>query len=443
MATDQGGIAGMTRLGMKVAPGVGYALSLALVLGLGWTLLLGLGPGCGGGNKASGDKRVVVFWQFFPNEQVQPILDEFHKQNPDIEVQMEQLTWQSGLEKITAAVAAGTVPDLCELGSTWFPRFAAQGALADWTDSTGAIESQFALWELARSKGRTYGLPWMVGTRALFWNKTLFAHAGLDTNLAPATWPELIEAARRIHALREGVAGYGVNAGERYILFKKFMPYAWSNGAELLSPDGRSSAFDSPASIEALELYLTLAQHGRVDRQDQLDEAFLQGRLGAQISGAWLFRKIPAQAPDLRYGVALVPRPDPDRGTHGSFAGGEILVSFNASKNPGGAFRLARFLASKDAALALAKANKAVQPAALGAVDDPYYRERPEEAMMVEQLLFARPTPNHPDWLDMEAAIEDEVEQALYGKKTATAAVRRAGERMNEILAKSAASAAR
>jgi multiple sugar transport system substrate-binding protein len=384
-----------------------------------------------------------VFWQFFPAEQVQPLLDEFQKQNPDVTVQMEQLTWQSGLEKITAAVAGGTVPDLCELGSTWFPRFATQGALADWTDSTGAIESQFTLWELARSNGRTYGMPWMVGTRALFWNKTLFAHAGLDTNHAPSTWPELLEATRRVQALGNGVAGYGVNAGERYILFKKYMPYAWSNGGELLSADGKRAAFDSPANVEALELYLALAKHGRTDRQDQLDEAFLQGKLGAQISGAWLFRKIPTQAPDLAYGVALIPKPAADHGTHASFAGGEILVSFSASKNPNGAFRLARFLASKEAALALAKANKAVQPAAVGAVDDPYYRERPNEAMMVEQLLLSRTTPNHPDWLDMEAAIEDEIEQALYGKKTPAAAVRAANARMNEILARTAASAAR
>ena len=398
-------------------------------------LLLAL-AGCGGGGKGAGGKEVVVFWQFFPAEQIGPVLEEFRKQNPDVEVRMEQLTWQSGLEKITAATAAGNVPDLCELGSTWFPRFAAQGALVDWTDSTAAMAKDMMLSDMTRVKGRSYGLPWAVGTRALFWNKTLFARAGLDTSRAPESWDELLAAAKKINKLGGGVAGYGANAGERYVLFKKFMPYAWGNGGQLLTDDGTASAFNSPENVQALEFYLALAKAGRVDRQDQLDEAFMQGKLGAQISGAWLFRKIPKQAPDLAYGVALVPHPVGDRGTHASFAGGEILCSFKASKNPSGALRLARFLASRDAALMLARANQSVQPAARGAATDAYYQERPKERILLDQLALAVPTPNHPAWLDMESAIEDEVEKALYGKTTAAQAIQAASDRI-DALAKS------
>ena len=389
--------------------------------------------GCSGGGKGKGRKEVVVFWQFFPSEQIKPVLDEFARQNPDIDIQMEQLTWQSGLEKITAAAAAGNVPDLCELGSTWFPRFAGQGALVDWSDSTAPLAAETLLSDMTKVNGRSYGLPWVVGTRALFWNKALFARAGLDTARAPGTWAELLDAARRVNALQGGIKGYGANAGERYVLFKKFMPYAWGNGGQLLTADGKGSAFDSKANVDALEFYLALAQNGRVDRQDQLDEAFMQGKLGAQVSGAWLFRKIPKQAPDLDYGVALVPRPAADRGTHASFAGGEVLATFKASKNPKGAWRLARYLASPEAAMTLCMANQGVQPAAAGAINSPYYLSRPRERVMVEQLASSFPTPNHPAWLDMEAAIEDQVEQALYGKVSAAAAVKAASARIDAL----------
>ena len=391
--------------------------------------------GCGGGGKANGARQVVVFWQFFPAEQIDPVLAEFEKQNPDVDVQMEQLTWQSGLEKITAATAAGNVPDLCELGSTWFPRFAAQGALADWSDSVGPLAADMILADMAKVNGKSYGLPWAVGTRALFCNKDLFARAGIDTSQGPETWADLLGAARKINALGGGIAGFGANAGERYVLFKKFMPFAWSNGGQLLTADGTGSAFDSPENREALTYYLTLAKNGRVDKQDQLDEAFMRGKLGAEISGAWLFRKIPKQAPTLNYGVSLVPRPAADKGTHASFAGGEILTSFAASKNHAGAWRLARFLASREAALMLAKANQSVQPAARGAESDAYYQARPKERVLLEQLALAVPTPNHPAWLDMESAIEDEVEKALYGKASATSAIKSASDRI-DLLAK-------
>ena len=412
----------------------------ALILSATLCALL-LVPGCAPGGNKAGARQPVVFWQFFPSEQIGSVLDEFRSANRDLDVRMEQLTWDSGQEKITAAVAAGTVPDLCDLGSTWFPRFAQQGALLDITDSTASLRDRFTHWDLAEAGGRTYGLPWVVGTRALFWNKALFARARVDTSRAPETWDELLTACRKVNALGGGVAGYGVNAGERYVLFKKFMPYAWGNGGTILAPDLKSSTFDSPENVRALELYLALAKVGLVDRQSQLDEAFLEGKLGAEISGAWLFRKIPQQAPDLAYGVALVPKPAANRGSHASFAGGELLVSFRASKNPSGAWRLARFLASKDAALVLSRANQSVFPAAVGALDDAYYASRPRERVLLEQLVTAVPTPNHPDWLDMEGAIEDAVEGALYRKATAAQAIHAAYEKIDAIARKAAGSA--
>ena len=139
------------------------------------------------------------------------------------------LTWQSGQEKITAAVASGKVPDLVELGSTMFPAFAHQGVLVNWTDSTRAMRDRYRLWEMCTVDGEVYGLPWLAGTRARYYNRSLFAAAGLDSMRGPETWVELLEACQRINRLGDGIAGYGANAGEQYILFKKFMPYAWSN----------------------------------------------------------------------------------------------------------------------------------------------------------------------------------------------------------------------
>src|SRR6185503_15114371 len=146
-------------------------------------------------------------------------------------------------------------------------------------------------------------------------------------------------------------------------LFKKFMPYAWSNGGEILSATLDSARFDSPENREALEFYLSLRRVGTTGMQDALDREFKDGKLGLQISGAWLFKQIPIEAPTLRYGVALVPMPASDRGSHASFAGGEVLVGFQAAKHKEDGLRLARFLVRADNALALAIAAQSVQPA--------------------------------------------------------------------------------
>ena len=379
--------------------------------------------------------RTIVFWQFWAPDVVQPLLDRFEKEHPRWKVQMEQLTWQSGLEKITAAIASGKVPDLCELGSTWMPRMLAASQLTDWSDGVSSLRSSLRGWELCSAGDRVYGIPWVMGTRALFYNKTLFARAGLDSTRPPETWDELYRAAAAIHGLGSEVRGYGVQAGERYVLFKKFMPFAWGNGGRILSDDLSRAEFDSPQNVAALEFLLSLRKVGMMERQDMLDRAFKDGRLGLQISGAWLFKSIPRDAPGLHYGVALVPRPARERGFHASFAGGELLVSFNAAKEKEGALELARFLARPENALALAAAAQSVQPATVGADTAAYYRERPNEQLMIRQFETAVPAPNHPKWVDLEAAIEDEVEQALYDRKPAARAVTDAQRRLAELVA--------
>jgi multiple sugar transport system substrate-binding protein len=381
-------------------------------------------------------KNEVVFWQFFPAEVVTPILERFEQEHPGIQVRMEQLTWQSGREKITAAIASGNVPDLCELGSTWMPAMLESGQLADWSAGVADIRSQLRGWELCSIGDAVYGIPWMMGTRALFYNKALFARAGLDSTRPPETWEELREAAAAIHKLGGGVSGYGVQAGERYVLFKKFMPYAWGNGGRILSDDHRAAIFDSPQNRQALEFYLGLRQVGRVERQDVLDRAFKEGKLGLQISGAWLVKSIPRDAPELRYGVALVPRPELERGTHASFAGGEVLVSFQQAKHRQAALELARFLVRPENALALAEQTKSVQPAVIGIDTAAYYRQNPNEALMIQQFETAVFTPTHPQWDLMEETIEDHVEEALFDRKTAAEAIAAAQQRLAELVGK-------
>jgi multiple sugar transport system substrate-binding protein len=381
-------------------------------------------------------KQVVVFWQFWPVETLQPLVREFERQNPGISVRVEQLAWSGGADRIAAAIDSGRVPDLCEVGSTWLPRMLATGQLVDFSAGIADIRPRLRGWEMAMEGEAVYGVPWLLGTRALFYNKMLLARAHLDPTHPPETWDELTEAAAAIAKLGGGVHGFGVQNGERGVLFKKFMPFAWGNGGRILSDDLTAAVFDSPENRAALDYYLSLRASGLMAAQDTLDREFKAGRLGFEISGAWLLKSIPRDAPALRYGVALVPRPGLDRGTHASFAGGEVLVSFRQSKRPEAALRLARFLTEPEHSAALAEALVSVQPAFRGADTTAYYRMHPAEQMMIRQFETAYFTPNHPMWAEMEAAIEDEVEQALLDRKTTAQATADAQQRLAELVGK-------
>jgi multiple sugar transport system substrate-binding protein len=280
------------------------------------------------------------------------------------------------------------------------------------------------------------GVPWVLETRALFYNKTLFARAGLDSSRPPETWDELYQAAAAIQRLGHGVHGYGVQAGERRVLSKQVLPFLFANGGSILSDDLRRAVFDSAANVQALGFFLNLRKVGTMGQQEALDREFMEGRLGLDLSGAWLFEQIPGGASGVRYGVALMPRAAAGRGTDASWAGGEVLVSFNDSKHKQLALELARFLVQPENVLRLAAALKSVQPATVGTDTSACFRERPQEMTMARQFENVRFTPNHPAWGEMEAAIEDEVEQALYDRKSAAQAVKDAQAKLAELVGK-------
>jgi multiple sugar transport system substrate-binding protein len=355
----------------------------------------------------------IVFWQFQRPDIMQDLIAEFEAENPDIDVRLETLTWQSGYEKIVMAFSSGTVPDLLEVGSTWLPKFYEERAVEDVTGVTADLAGGLMMWELATFDGKRLGVPWLIGSRVIFYNRTLFAGAGLSGDSPPVTWSEMLDAAGAIHDPDSGIYGFGMNAGERYILYKKFMPFAWGNGGTILSDDLSLCRLNSAENLEALEFYMALKDFSILERQDMIDEMFKQGKIGMMISGGWNLKRIPEDAPDIDFGVGLVPRPD-EGGFHASFAGAEILVLPRGSRTEP-AMRLARFLIASDQALRISGELKGVQPASKQALDHPYYDEHPMERLLLEQCETSLSPPPSPFWVDIEEVINTRLEECLYG----------------------------
>jgi multiple sugar transport system substrate-binding protein len=399
-----------------------YAVVLTL-------LITGWAPGCA---KRDSDSA-IRFWQFWDIRIVEPMVRHFEAAHPGIKVEIEQLTWKSGLEKIQAAIASGTEPDLCELGSTWLPRFSYEGVLSDLSGAYAAVADSFIMWESAMWEGKVYALPWVQGSRVLFYNADLFRRAGLDPDRPPETWDDLLKAAWRIDQLADDVKGFGLNMGERYILYKKFMAFAWGNGGGIIDSSG-AVIFNSNENLEALEFYQALAQYSLKEKQEVLDQYFKTGKLGMQISGAWNIRNYAAEAPGLEYRVALVPRPSSARGHHASFAGAEMLVIFEKSKRKADALKLARFLQDYPQAKQLCLAAGSVFPASKHAVDDVTFTRDDRMRVFVEQAMTSHTAPAHPGWIDMEDVINRAIETVMYGKAEPRRSLEVAARDLEEIV---------
>ncbi|MGW0699470.1 extracellular solute-binding protein [Streptomyces sp. NPDC002867] len=123
----------------------------------------------------------------------------FEAENPGIEVEVQIESWNDVDRKVAEMVEAGEAPDIAQIGS--YADYAAADKLwsADQLLSI-PVQSNFLgpLTEAGEQKRTQYGLPFVASTRLLFYNKKLFAEAGVEDE--PKTWADLEEAARKLKA---------------------------------------------------------------------------------------------------------------------------------------------------------------------------------------------------------------------------------------------------
>lgn len=417
---------------MPLREGQGAAKVGLMMRILGGCLLVLVCTGC---IRRVDEKTTITWWQFWTDSRAKPVIEElvatFEGANPNINVDVVDLTWAEGHQKIVVAFATGTTPDVLELGSDWVAEFSSKGLLLDLTAEAERHFDQFAMWEPVAYEGRIYGYPWLLGTRVLFYNKDLMRRAQIDTTQPPATWSEWLRQARAINDLKGDVHGFAANTFERHRLYKKFLPFFWSAGGELMVEGG--CGLDSKAGLAALKFYRELCKVGVFDVQRELDLAFQRGQIGFTISGDWLLQQLRKDPKAPRYGLALMPRSD--SGISVSFAGGEYLVVPKKSAHAQEAQLFIDFLLQPENNLKLCRAIGFV-PAHTAAAANPYFSEDAHLNTFNRQLESSRATPVHPRWVEMEEVIESAVERAMYGGTSPDSALERACSEIEAILSR-------
>jgi multiple sugar transport system substrate-binding protein len=346
---------------------------------------------------------------------VQPYL----AQHPGLTLKVTVLDWESGWNKITAAAAARRGPDMLELGTTWMPAIAAMGGLEPLTPEQLAQIDQGAafypeLWKTTHIAGQpgTYGLPWYADVRAAFYRTDVFRRAGIDPAQAFADWDRFRAALRKIKG--EVIDGRRIEplacAGKNdWNVVHNLAPWIWNAGGDLLTPDAKRSALDSPQALRAIDWYSTLAVEGLVPANalekdsDILEGAFSAGDYAVIFSGSWLVRRIldaPAGS-TVRANFDVAPYPPGERG-HWTFFGGSNLAIFKGSKHKSEAWGLMVYLASRPAQVQLSLLSS-MMPTRPDAMADPAMKARhPAYAKLAAIAADGRAYPPIPAWGPLE-----------------------------------------
>jgi multiple sugar transport system substrate-binding protein len=401
----------------------------------GAALTIGSGISGGIGVAAADEVRVVVSYY---SAQTGPIFEamaeEFEKNNPDIDIQIEVVNWDNLEQKLTTDVAGGTAPDVSIIGTRWLAGYVQEG-IAEPLDEymSDEFKSQFIDVFMSPSvfDGETYGLPVAASARAMYYNKALFEQAGIAE--PPSTWDELKDAAAKIAALGDDTYGFGIQGKE--IETDAYWYYAfWTHGGELL--ENGKSGIASEAGVQAANLYKSMIDAGLTQpgvtgyNRENLQDLFKQGRLGIILTGPWLRGQMKDEAPDVEYGIA----PIPEGTTKATYGVTDSIIIFSSSDVKEDAWKFLEEAAFTDKWRREFTLKEGFVPVFKSVAEDPHFADDPELAAFTSMLPNAKFAPIIPNWEEMADATTRALQQIYLGEAPPEQALGDAAARINELL---------
>jgi sn-glycerol 3-phosphate transport system substrate-binding protein len=199
---------------------------------------------------------------------------DFMKENPGIKVKpIYAGTYQETIVKVLTAVKSGEAPQTAILLSTDMFTLIDEDAVMPFDDVIKTAEDKAWLASFfpafllnSRTGGKTWGIPFQRSTIVLYWNKEAFRDAGLDPNKPPATWAEQVEFAKKLtkHDASGHATQWGVQVPSSGFPYWLFQGFTTQNDVLLMNEAGTQTFFDKPAVVDALQYWVDLGQKHKV-----------------------------------------------------------------------------------------------------------------------------------------------------------------------------------
>lgn len=232
-----------------------------------------------------------------PYQWVVDSVEKFEKENPEYRVELEYIPGNDYSTKILTDHASGIQHDVVMLQSTYNAQAINEDALTDITSyfSEWPQEEQDDFnwnptWDSYEEDGKLYGLPLGLHTRTIAYRKDMFEAAGLDPNVPPKSWDELIEYAQKL--TKDDVWGLGIYIGPHIASSEVFiMPAAWSRGGSIFDEETQMATFNSPEVVDTIQWMYDCIYKYKVTPtwtlEGQQDESLLKPFLNGQFAMAF------------------------------------------------------------------------------------------------------------------------------------------------------------
>lgn len=376
----------------------------------------------------------------------QQLIDAFGAEHSDITVDLINIPSGGDFRKRLAAdFAAGTPPDLFLINYRNLGRFLASSAVEPLTDylanSTLIKTSDYYPQALAAFQwnGEQMCMPQNISSPVIYYNKALFAAAGVAYPSADWTWADFVTTAQALTQDTDGDGAtdlYGFGAEATIV---RMAPFVWMNGGDLVDDPAAPTQLllDTPESKAALAWFIDLQTTHHVTPDAVAEEAessesrFVNGRLAMFIDSR-------RAVPELRtidafdWDVAALPA-GPSRA---SILHSDAFCIAAASQQKAAAWSFLEFANAETGQTILAQTGRTV-PSRISLAESPIFLDPQAKPAHSQVWLDAIPGIRHlpilATWSDIEGIVNTELKNAFYGATTLDEALQAAKGRSAEF----------
>ncbi|MFD6533976.1 extracellular solute-binding protein [Streptomyces sp. NPDC060184] len=306
----------------------------------------------GSSSKSSGELSGTVTWwdtsSVGSEDKVfKKLAEGFEKLHPKVDVKYVNVPFGDAQNKFKNAAQAGDgAPDVIRSEVAWTPDFANLGYLAP-LDGTPALKDQddFLKQAVASTKydGKTYAVPQVIDSMGIFYNKAMFAKAGVKV---PTTVDELKTASAAIKK-KTGKTGLYLRGDDAYY----FLSFLYGEGGDLVDAGSKTVKIDDPEAVKAFKVVKDLVDSGAAktdatDGWENMMQSFKSGDVAMMINGPWAVADTLTgdQFKDSsNLGIANVPAGSVAQGAP---QGGHNLAVYAGSKNLDASYAFVDYMTS-------------------------------------------------------------------------------------------------
>ncbi|MFF7641437.1 extracellular solute-binding protein [Streptomyces canus] len=420
---------------------------------------------CGNGSGSDPDTVRISFKQSTDNsihvmdDYLADIEKQFEKANPGKKVELVPIKapdseYYTKLQQMLRS--AKTAPDLVYEDTFLINSDITSGYLkpldpylAKWPDWNRFIDTAKAA--AKAEDGKTYGVPDGTDTRGLWFDKGIFAKAGLPADWQPKTWDEVLDAARTIKRRVPDVTPLNVYTG------KPAGEAATMQGFEMLLYGTEDRLYDDSAKKwiaggqgfeDALSFVETVYREKLgPDVSTALDpniqtivrgDLLPKGKLGIDLDGSWLPQDwLPGSGHEWpewsgELGLAYMPTQHGQAPGKVSMSGGWTWAVPARAGNPDLAFEFVKTMQTKANAQKWYVANSGIAVREDVAADPAYAKAQPGIKFFTDLVASTHYRPAYPAYPRVSTAIQEAMEGVTTGDVSVEDAARKYDDSLKE-----------